>query len=202
MKLSLVVNWLKTISYTIGWLFLVLAPLAAIRARLRPGGREEAGAKLWLSLPLLLMQTGLFFVVGWWLWVPLPVQIDTLAKNWLIVLGTPFHWGGLALYAWGMQTLGRMFGASSTRGVRLHAGHQLITSGPFRFVRHPMYLGVILAAFGGLLIYQTQAMAIALVGSFGLALRAQREERVLAEEFEKEWTEYAARTPGWIPRRR
>jgi protein-S-isoprenylcysteine O-methyltransferase Ste14 len=78
--------------------------------------------------------------------------------------------------------LGHMFGISSGFGATLYQDHKLIRNGPYRFVRHPMYLAVILAAFGALLIF-----------------RARQEERLLAEEFGEEWQRYRRDVPGWLP---
>lgn len=71
------------------------------------------------------------------------------------LLGVLIFFPSLALYLFGMRTLGTMFGVSSGFGVHLYADHRLITSGPYSVVRHPMYVAVICAGVGGLLIYRT-----------------------------------------------
>jgi protein-S-isoprenylcysteine O-methyltransferase Ste14 len=106
----------------------------------------------------------------------------------------------LGLYLWGLRCLGRSFAASSGFGVRLPAGQRLVTQGPFRFVRHPMYLAVILAGLGGLLLYRTWAALFFAVMMLGMVQRARREEQALAEIFGAEWQAYARRVPPWIPR--
>ena len=65
-----------------------------------------------------------------------------------------------------------------------------------------MYLGVMLAAWGSLLVYRTWATLGFAIMMFGLIIRARREERVLREEFGEAWREYASRVPGWLPRLR
>jgi protein-S-isoprenylcysteine O-methyltransferase Ste14 len=89
--------------------------------------------------------------------------------------------------------------ASSTFGAHLYAGHRLVTDGPFAFVRHPMYLGILLAGVGGLLLYRTWTFVFLLTHIPSLILRAWREEEVLAEEFGREWQAYRERTPAWVP---
>ena len=69
-------------------------------------------------------------------------------------------------------------------------------------MRHPMYLAVMIAALGSLLLYRTWAALAFAVLMLGLVVRARREERVLAQEFGQEWQEYAARVPAWLPRMR
>ena len=90
-----------------------------------------------------------------------------------------------------------MFGISSGFGASLYRDHQLIQTGPYRYLRHPMYLGVVLAAFGALLIFRAWAMVLFSVLSLGIILRAQREERLLEEEFGEEWKNYKQHVPGW-----
>jgi protein-S-isoprenylcysteine O-methyltransferase Ste14 len=118
------------------------------------------------------------------------------------LVGAVLFFPSLGLYLWGMRTLGAMFGAASGFGVRLYAGHRLVTAGPFSIVRHPMYAAVILAGLGGVLIYRTWSMLAFAVGMSGLVFRARREERALAAEFGESWREYAERVPAFLPRRR
>ncbi len=96
--------------------------------------------------------------------------------------------------------LGKMFGASSGFGVRLYANHRLITNGPYAVVRHPMYLAVIIAFLGGLLLFRTWTMLIFGLSMLGLGRRAQLEERILAAEFGEEWEVYKQAVPAWLPR--
>ena len=60
----------------------------------------------------------------------------------------------------------------------MFAGHELITSGPYAIVRHPMYLGLILAALGGLLIYQTWTMVVFYSSPLCVAARPPRRKLV------------------------
>jgi protein-S-isoprenylcysteine O-methyltransferase Ste14 len=76
----------------------------------------------------------------------------------------------------------------------------LVTNGPFAIVRHPMYLGLITAALGSLLLYRTwTALAYALFAPFVL-MRARREELALGAEFGEEWQVYCRRVPALLPR--
>lgn len=181
---------------------LVLALLAIVRSVRRPAGREEPGARLALRLPILLAATLAFFAVGAWLWRSMPWRPEAAWRALLMLLGILLLFGGCLLYLWGLRTLGRMFAPSSGFGVRLHLGHQLVVDGPYAIVRHPMYLAVVMAAWGSLLLYRTWATLGLAVIMLGLVVRARREERVLEDEFGERWREYAARVPAWIPHRR
>ena len=95
-----------------------------------------------------------------------------------------------------------MYFVSTSFGAQLYADHQLVTHGPFAIVRHPMYVGLISAAFGSLLIYQTwTTVAFAVFAPFVLR-RARREEQALAAEFGDQWLTYSRRVPAFFPRLR
>ena len=194
-----VVGWIGAV---IGLGTLGLALVAMVRSLHRPSGSVEPGARIVLRLPLLLVATLGFIVAGVWLWRPIPIPLgsglSTLSSSAGIILLS----AGCSLYLWGLRSLGSMFGPSSGFGVRLSAGHRLIDSGPYARVRHPMYLAVMIAALGSLLLYRTWATLAFAVLMLGLVVRSRREERVLAQEFGQEWREYAARVPAWIPRMR
>ncbi len=63
-----------------------------------------------------------------------------------------------------------------------------------------MYLGVVSTAIGSLLLYRTWTSLGFVIIVFGLAVRARREESVLAQEFGTEWEAYASHVPPWLPR--
>ncbi len=62
-----------------------------------------------------------------------------------------------------------------------------------------MYLAVITAGIGGLLLYRTWAMLLFAIVMFGLTVRARREEGALAAEFGAAWAAYCRRVPAWLP---
>jgi protein-S-isoprenylcysteine O-methyltransferase Ste14 len=83
---------------------------------------------------------------------------------------------------------------------RIEAGHQLCTTGPFRIVRHPIYLSLDLLAVGtviwvpGLLVLAGAALVV-----LGGDLRARAEERLLAIVFGDEYRAYQRRVPRTVP---
>ena len=171
------------------------------RRQTHPSTREYGkGAGLLTRRSYIIALTLGFIVVMFLLWEPVPISISSPIRLTLDIVGAVIFFPAVALYLIGMQTLGPMFGPSSGFGARLYTGHRLITSGPYRVVRHPMYLGVICAGIGGLCIYRTWGMLFFAVMMFGLIVRARVEEQVLALEFGNEWEEYKRKVPGWIPR--
>ncbi|MBI4769140.1 MAG: isoprenylcysteine carboxylmethyltransferase family protein, partial [Chloroflexi bacterium] len=172
------------------------------RPSARPRGRAAGFAASLLRWPVMLALTALWVAAGVLLWQPVPLVLSPAARLLALVAGTLLYFPGIALYLWGYRALGDMFGLSSGFGAALYQGHRLIERGPYRIVRHPMHLGVILAAWGALLIFWTRAMLLFAPAVLGVVVRARREDQLLVREFGAAWQEYRERVPGWIPRLR
>jgi protein-S-isoprenylcysteine O-methyltransferase Ste14 len=104
---------------------------------------------------------------------------------------------GLALTWWARIYLGAFWSSAITRKEE----HRLIDSGPYAFVRHPIYAGLIIAL---LATAATEATLVALLGAvlvaLGLWLKARAEERFLLSEFAPETYEsYRRRVPMLVP---
>jgi protein-S-isoprenylcysteine O-methyltransferase Ste14 len=142
-----------------------------------------------------------YFVVWIVLWHRLPGTPPDWLRWGALIVGGALGLSGLAVYLWGRLTLGSMYNVSSVLGSELYADHRLIEAGPFRFVRHPMYFGIALAAVGALMVYRTWAMVFAVAALPAFAVKARHEERLLTAEFGAQWKEYTERVPSWWPRR-
>jgi len=180
--------------------FLALVFVGMFRALRRPRGRATGLADKALRWPVYLLIGVPFFTAAALLWRPLPLTLSPLLRALALVLGTVLYFPGLGLAFWGRLVLGEMYNVSMSVGVQLNAGHRLLTTGPYAIIRHPMYAGIIVAAWGGLLLYRTWTCVFAALVFLGLAVRAHREEQALAAEFGSEWEAYCRRVPGWIPR--
>ncbi len=161
------------------------------------GGR---GAVLAAQLAMVVVGLFLSAALIYWLWIPLPIALPPALDAVLAGLGLVLFVGGTAFVLWARQTLGRMWGISTSREVKLLPDHQLITAGPYGLIRHPMYFGWWLALVGVLLIYHTWTVALMLaISLLAFSQRARLEEKVLAERFGLEWQAYVARTRSLIP---
>jgi protein-S-isoprenylcysteine O-methyltransferase Ste14 len=79
----------------------------------------------------------------------------------------------------------------------------LATTGPYAWVRHPQYDGLLLVMIGFLLQWPTIPTLIMFPILVWFYMRlARAEERDVAAQFGSQWTAYAARTPGFVPRHR
>jgi len=80
------------------------------------------------------------------------------------------------------------------------AARQLVTSGPYRLARHPIYAGGCLAYIGLLMTHPTLELAIALTGWAGcIAMRMQYEEAILSKAFPADYAEYRRRVGALLP---
>ena len=199
MRLDIVEWWVRWVGAVAALVCLIAALAGMARGLRRPRGRTTGLGRKALRLPAYLLIGVLFFGPCFLLWRPLPLMLAAPVRAVALALGALLLLPGLALYLWARLTIGEMYNVSSSGGAQLYADHRLVTHGPFAIVRHPMYLGIILAAAGGILIYRTWTLVFITVSFLGLTLRARREEQALAAEFGKQWEEYCQQVPGWIP---
>ena len=191
--------WLRFFAILTGTAVILIPLLGFRHAEARIRGRSSGAAAQLLRWPMMLTLTTGYVLVGIALWRPLPITLSPGIHLSILAVGSMLYFPGIALYLWGYWTLGRMFGISSGLGATLYQDHRLIRSGPYRYLRHPMYLAVILAAFGALLIFRTSAMVLFSLSSLVVIVRAQREEQLLADEFGEEWNAYRQEVNGWLP---
>jgi protein-S-isoprenylcysteine O-methyltransferase Ste14 len=106
-------------------------------------------------------------------------------------------WLGLALRLWAILTLGDFF----RRTVHLQDGHRMITTGPYRIVRNPAYLGSLLTLVGvGLGLGSWLSAAIlAIAGLIGFGQRIRIEDAALAAVFGEAHAVYRKRKAALIP---
>ena len=166
---------------------------------LLPARRGGAGA-LAAQLGLVLVSLVVCAVLFYWLWIPLPLAVPPAAAPILAAGGLAIFVAGALFIVWARRTLGRMWGISTSRQVKLLPDHQLIDGGPYALVRHPMYFGWWVALLGALLIYRTWILVFLLAMSLVVfCRRARLEETTLAARFGAEWQAYVKRTKFLIP---
>jgi protein-S-isoprenylcysteine O-methyltransferase Ste14 len=110
-----------------------------------------------------------------------------------IVLATGSVW----LVMWAVGTLGKQWSLTA----RVLEGHKLITTGPYGWVRHPIYTGMfgLLLATGMAASHWTALLAGVVVFWAGTLIRVRSEERLLRAAFGAAYEEYARRVPAVLP---
>ena len=180
---------------------LIYGTFAAIRIRYRvsTGGEDESKrgiglTGLLLSLIILAMFASIFLYL--------------VSHSWMdgLQLGYPEYvrWIGagisiiqLPLVIWIHRILGRQYAAR----LRIVQGHRLVVEGPYRMIRHPMY--VVLWAFGfsvSLITANAPLLVFSFIIIFPLYLIAMGEEEMLLERFGDEYRVYMERTGRFFPR--
>jgi protein-S-isoprenylcysteine O-methyltransferase Ste14 len=165
----------------------------------KPAGRAPERKRDRSSLVGIAVQSTAYMVI-WMLHRPAITPIGGLTgpAGWALALLAC----ALVIYAdamvWGaIRELGKQWSLAA----RLVEDHALITSGPYRIVRHPIYssmFGMLTAT--GLAVSQPLAIPIAIVlFAAGTAIRVRSEERLLREAFPAEYEAYARRVRAIIP---
>jgi protein-S-isoprenylcysteine O-methyltransferase Ste14 len=133
----------------------------------------------------------LYFGVGRAVYGPLPRRLFPSQP----VAGMIVLVASIALVVWTLAVF-----RSWRLRASLDAEHELSTDGPFRFVRHPIYLAMDLLALGTLLWLPDPLVAIGTVlGVLGGDLRARAEEKVLLTVFGDRYREYGRRVKRFVP---
>ena len=150
-----------------------------------------------LSLILTLVNLAIIVYLinpDWLAWSRLPFP------DWLRWLGAALGVLGVALLLWTHRTLDKNFFG----GVKLRQGHSLVTGGPYRRVRHPMYTALFLIGVGYLLLSSSWLIGLPWLTTIAVtaATRVNQEERMLAEQFGDQYRAYQSRTGRFLPRLR
>jgi len=111
----------------------------------------------------------------------------------LVLVADILATAGLAYSVWGLAYLRRSFSI-------IPEARRLVTGGPYRLSRHPVYLGEIATAIGVNLATAGWLSAIAIAYFITCeVLRIRWEERILAATFPNDYPEYARRVPRYLP---
>jgi protein-S-isoprenylcysteine O-methyltransferase Ste14 len=178
----------------IAWCWVVFWVYWTVSARRLHAPRRKA------SLAFTILNTGLLYA-GFVLVLVRSFDIGPLATRLTSgtcgdFAGTAFVVAGVALAIWSRRGLGRHWSG----GVRVTEGQHLIRTGPYAFVRNPIYSGIALAMFGTALVAGTigALLGFALVVA-SLWQKGRLEERFLLAEFGDEYAAYQRKVKFLIP---
>ncbi len=157
--------------------------------------QESIASRLSYTVPITLG-----FALLWTRELPIP----TLAERFL----PPDHWHIFAGVGAALTFVGLLFtvwarvhlGGNWSGIITIKEGHELIATGPYGLVRHPIYTGLLLAAFGQA-VAQGQwfrLVAVAIV-FWGFWLKLRIEERWMRQQFGSAYETYSERVSALIP---
>lgn len=143
------------------------------------------GAAMWLGLIVYMLNP------RWMAWaaLPLPAWVRWLGAGLGIVAVPLLHW------------MFRSLGHNVTDTVAIRKNHSLVTDGPYRWVRHPLYTFGVLLFVGFILLTANWFIGLSALLALSLLLaRTPIEEAKLIEQFGDEYRNYMRRTGRFLPR--
>ena len=157
----------------------------------RPAGsRLERSAEL-LAIPGLLSVSAYVINPEWMAWAALPMP------TWLRLIGIGLAVLGFALLQWSQITLGKNW---SDRP-RITEEQELVTDGPYRWIRHPIYTAFLMIMTATLFISANWFIGLVWIGLTTLDIRARIgwEEEMLEARFGEPYREYQKETGALLP---
>jgi protein-S-isoprenylcysteine O-methyltransferase Ste14 len=183
-----VIRALAVAVFALGWIPIFLCRSETLRDRLAVVG---AGERRWIWLTV-----GTVSAHVTWVELVLTTAPARVAPPWRLALAIGVFAAGLAWWAWARHRLvafGRMLDPAAPPP-------ELIVGGPFAVVRHPLALGMLVAALGlALAVRSAVAWATFAAVAGCLVTRCRQEEAVLRRRFGDAYARYAARTPRLVP---
>jgi protein-S-isoprenylcysteine O-methyltransferase Ste14 len=170
------------------WVLMAIAVVAQIvNYSTHTKRRADSLANVAVTAPFIFAFGG-FYLGGWW---------GTFeGSGGLRVAGAATVAAGLALYVSAHVYLGRAWSFEAS----IKEGQRLVTRGPYRYVRHPMYSATALVLLGSGLLVSNYLMLASVVPSVVIYYaRARCEEALLASEFQ-DYGRYARATKMFVPK--
>ncbi|HTA53043.1 MAG TPA: isoprenylcysteine carboxylmethyltransferase family protein [Candidatus Acidoferrum sp.] len=115
----------------------------------------------------------------------------------IVLAGVLLTWSGVAFAIWARYHLGKFWSAT----VVLREGHQLIRSGPYANIRHPIYTGMLTAVLGTTLAvgrYRALLAFIVILAAF--TVKSRQEEKLLDAQFGPAFEQHRRDTGFFLPR--
>ncbi|MGC1461118.1 MAG: isoprenylcysteine carboxylmethyltransferase family protein [Terracidiphilus sp.] len=175
-----------------GIVILVLTVASLFSSGNLSSGQKEDRGNRWVFIAITVLALLLAY---------LPAYTDR--KGILVIDGDTTRWIGVGLSLvggwlrlWPVFVLGNRFSGL----VAIQPGHTLVTTGIYRKIRNPSYLGLLVGTLGWALVFRSEiGVVIAVLMVLPLLGRMNAEEKLLREHFGSEYDAYFARTKRLIP---
>jgi protein-S-isoprenylcysteine O-methyltransferase Ste14 len=176
------------------WIVFSLYWLVSAFDRKKTKMRESYVQRLLYVLPLFLAFFLLSSSMPRYGWLGNRFLPDTAATQAIGVLLTA---AGVGIACWARYHLG----ANWSGVVTLKEGHELIRTGPYRAIRHPIYTGILLALLGtAVATEEVRGLVAVAIAWLSFYLKAKREESFLAQEFGTNFAEHCRHTGMFLPK--
>lgn len=157
---------------------------------------KDEGTFRWLRIllggPVAIGWAAYMLWPAWMQWAQFPLAPE---YRWI---GAGFSVASLAMLVWLHRHLSRNF----TGTVQIRPGGHVVTTGPYRYVRHPMYISLLLLGVALLLLTANWFLGggFLVVILLVIVVRTSLEEKKLLEAYGEEYRAYKARTAAFIPK--
>jgi protein-S-isoprenylcysteine O-methyltransferase Ste14 len=176
------------------WLIFVAYWVISALKRKKTKSRESAAQRLSYVVPLVFTWILLFRDIPMLTWLNIRFVPDVAATERIGVIITA---AGVAIACWARHHLG----ANWSGVVTLKEGHELIRTGPYRNVRHPIYTGILLVLLGtAVAVGEVRGLIAVAIAYASFYTKARREESLLAREFGPNFAEHQRHTGMFLPR--
>jgi protein-S-isoprenylcysteine O-methyltransferase Ste14 len=126
-----------------------------------------------------------------WLYLPL-----WPSGSWPFWLGAALTVAGILFAVWAREHLGRNW----SRSVTIKQGHELITTGPYAAVRHPIYTGILTGFLGmAIAISQVRGFIVFVLIFLAFWIKLRMEEKWMRSQFGETYATYARQTAALVP---
>ena len=176
------------------WILFAVYWLVSALKRKKTKQRESFASRMAYILPIV----GVFFVL----------YNSRVALEWAMKYFVPHtpevQWAGFAVMVVGLgfACWARVHLGTNWSGVvTLKEGHELIRTGPYRNVRHPIYTGILIGFLGWAIVGgQVRGLIGMAVVWLSFYIKARREEKFLAQEFGAKFEEHSRLTGMFLPK--
>jgi protein-S-isoprenylcysteine O-methyltransferase Ste14 len=171
--------------------YLISEIVLAVRTKQGTEDEVDRGTQrlIWILLAICLIGA----------WVPVILDFGRLAVlgDWLTWAGVFIMICGIVFRRYVIAVLGKFF----TGKVKIQADHELVMAGPYRYIRHPSYLAMLITTLGlGIALANWISLALCIVlPTIGIIRRINVEEKELNRHFGKQYQDYRKSTWRLVP---
>ncbi len=171
--------------------YLISEIIVNVRTTLGKDGTSDRG-----TIGLVWVLVTISFIIAW-----LPVILDfgrlLVLGDWLTWVGVAIMISGIVFRRYAISVLGKFFTAT----VQIQKDHELIKAGPYRYIRHPSYLGILIIVLGlGIALANWISLLLCIVlPVIGVMQRIKVEEKELEQHFGRQYQDYRKNTWCVIP---
>jgi len=178
------------------WLvFIFIWIVTSFSAKKTISKTTTSNAASWIGWRILVVILAYFFVRSHLYAYIVPYDRMIEGNPTIHFLGVVLCGVGVLLAIWARLYLGRNWGMPMS----VKENPELVTTGPYRFVRHPIYTGILLAIIGSVLASSVLWLLWLAFCSYYFYTSAQKEEKLMQKEFPDTYPAYKKRTKMLVP---